>query len=474
MTAGVDVAPPTSAIGVAAPRLRQGALGQLGSLGQSIANIAPTLTPALNMTVVAKLAGLGSWLAYLVAMIGMMFVAANIGALARRHPQSGSFFIYIGRTFGPLAGALSGWSMICAYLFTAVSVTLAFTLFVGNVLGAVGLGGLTPPPWVVAPAFVALVWLAGYRDIQLSSTLALVLEGISIGVIVAIIAMVTARHHTIIDPAQLDLRRLPLGGVMSGLAFAVFSFVGFESAATLSKETHDPHVAVPRAIMFSAAAVGLFFVVVTYLMVLGMGGDVAALAASGAPFADLTARAGLGWAAAIVYASALISSFACALACISAASRLLFSMGRYEVLHQGLGAVHPRHSTPHVAVTLCCAVTLAAVLAVMPVGVLDAFGLTGTFATMGFLLVYLLVCLAAPLDARRAGDLTLGQAVVAAVGVLLVGFVIFGSIYPVPPAPYDLIPYLFALYMALGGAWFVLLKRRRPGRLAIMEHDLEQ
>jgi hypothetical protein len=81
--------------------------------------------------------------------------------------------------------------------------------------------------------------------------------------------------------------------------------------------------------------------------------------------------------------------------------------------------------------------------------------------------------MAAPLDARRAGDLTLGQGVVAAIGVLLVAFVIFGSVYPVQPAPYDLIPYLFALYVAVGGAWFVLLGHRRPGRLATMEHDLE-
>jgi amino acid transporter len=379
----------------------------------------------------------------------------------------------VGRTFGPLAGALAGWSMICAYLFTAVSVTLAFTIFVGNVLSAAGLAGLTPPAWLAAPAFVVVVWLAAYRDIQLSSRLGLALEAISIGVIVAIIAVVTAKHRTIVDPAQLDLARLPMGGVMSSLAFAVFSFVGFESAATLARETHDPRVAVPRAIMVSAAAAGLFFVVVTYLMVLCMGGDVAAIAASGAPFADLTARAGLPWVAVIVYASALISGLACGLASINAASRLLFSMGRYKILHQGLGAVHPRHDTPHVAVTVACAVTLAAVLAVLPIGVLDAFGLTGTFGTMGFLLVYLLVCLAAPLDARRAGELTPGQAAVAAIGVLLVGFVIFGSVYPAQPAPYDLIPYLFALYMAAGGAWFALLKRRRPGRLAIMEHDLE-
>jgi len=462
-----------TAIAEGRPRLRHATLSQLESLGQSIANIAPTLTPALNVTVVLKLAGVGSWFAYLIATVGMMFVAANIGALARRHPQSGSYFIYVGRTFGPFAGAMSGWSMIAAYLFTAVAATLAFTIFFGNVLQSIGLGALTPPAWLLMVVYVGIVWLAGYRDIQLSSRLALVLEAISIGVIVLITAVVVTRHGSVVDDRQLDIARLPMGGVMSSLAFAVFGFVGFESAATLAKETRDPAVAVPRAIMISAAGVGVFFTVMTYLMVLGMGGETAALAASGAPFADLTAKVGLRWVAGIVYASALISSFACALACVNSASRLLFSMGRYQFFHGALGAVHARHSTPHIAVTLCCAFTLAAALAVLPIGVLDAFGLTGTFATLGFLVVYLLVCLVAPIDLKRAGVLLPRQAVVAIIGALLVGFVIFGAVYPVPPYPYNLLIYLFALYMAGGAAWFGFLKLRRPDALAAIEHDLE-
>jgi hypothetical protein len=38
-----------------APGLRGGSLGFVETIGQSIANVAPTLTPALNITVVAAL-----------------------------------------------------------------------------------------------------------------------------------------------------------------------------------------------------------------------------------------------------------------------------------------------------------------------------------------------------------------------------------------------------------------------------------
>ena len=78
------------------PQLRANALGLVDCIGQSVANIAPTLTPALNIAVVAGLAGSGSWLGFLIATVGILFVALNIATLSRRHTLSGSYFIYIG------------------------------------------------------------------------------------------------------------------------------------------------------------------------------------------------------------------------------------------------------------------------------------------------------------------------------------------------------------------------------------------
>src|ERR1700733_3905299 len=98
------------------PRLRTGALGLMEIVGQSLAAIAPTLTPALNISVVAGLAGIGCWMAYFIGPIGVVIVAASVGVLAARHPESGAYFVYIGRTFGPFAGALAGWAMISAYM----------------------------------------------------------------------------------------------------------------------------------------------------------------------------------------------------------------------------------------------------------------------------------------------------------------------------------------------------------------------
>jgi amino acid transporter len=456
---------------LAAAPPRGDGLSQIEIIGQSIANVGPTLTPAINITVVAALAGPGSWLAYLVATAGMMCVAANIGGLARRHPQSGSYFLYIGRNFGPLAGALAGWAMVAAYLFTAIAITLACSLFVSSISGALGLTG--PSAWVTILGVIGLVGWAGYRDIGLSSRLALWLEGVSIAIILAIISVVASRHGTLVDRAQLDIAALPAGSVIAALPFAVFSFVGFESAATLARETRNPAVAIPRAIMGSAIGVGLFFAAIAYLMVLGMDGDAAAIGATSAPFAELAARAGLGRLAGVVYAAALISGFACVLASVNAAARLLFSMGRYGFFASALGDVHVQHRTPHVAVLAACALVLVISLALLPLGALLAFGLAGTFATLGFLLVYLGVCIVAPVDLRRSGTLRARDVAVAVAGVAMVGFVIIGSLWPAPAPPYDLLPAVFALYMAGGALWFWRRDRGRPGVFAALEHDLE-
>src|ERR1700722_17768363 len=122
-----------------APQLRSGALNLVETVGQSLAAIAPTLTPALNISVVAGLAGLGCWLSYLIGTLGVVIVAASVGVLASRHPEAGSYFVYIGRSFGPLTGALAGWSMISAYMFTAVAGALSFGIFLGAFLSAFGI-----------------------------------------------------------------------------------------------------------------------------------------------------------------------------------------------------------------------------------------------------------------------------------------------------------------------------------------------
>jgi amino acid transporter len=432
----------------AAAQLKHGALSLPETIGQSIANIAPTLTPALNISVVAGLAGIGSWLSYLIATVGLVFVGASIATLAKRHPEAGSYFVYIGRNFGPMTGALAGWAMILAYLTTAVAVVFGI-------------------------AFLGLVTYAAYRDIQVSSRVGLVMETISIGIIIIITAIVVGKHGTVVDHTQLDISHLKFGGVMSALTFAVFSFVGFESAATLAKESANPQRNVPIAIIGSAVVAGIFFIIMAYCMVMGMSDNAGAIGGSASPFADMTAKAGLPWAAGVVYFAAMISAFACALACINASSRMLYSMGRYQFLHRSMGLVHHTHKTPHVAVLASSAIVLVLILLLLPQGLLNGFGLTGTIATYGFVVVYFGVCVTAPVDMYRAGKLQIQHVIFGALGAALMAFVVFGSVVPYPAYPYNYLPPAFVIFMVIGAIWFAVLKSKSPETLRLISEDME-
>jgi amino acid transporter len=463
----------TSADRRSSRQLRSDALGLVECIGQSVANISPTLMPALNIAVVAGLAGSGSWLGFLLASVGILFVALNISTLSKRHTLSGSYFIYIGRTVGPLAGMIAGWLMIGAYLGTAIAIALAEVLFLENLMASLGLKTFIPNPYLALFGFVAVAGFSALRDVRLSARFGLGLEVASVVILVVITAVVVVQHGSVIDLRQFDFSRIGYGGVMTSLAFAVFSFVGFESAATMARETRNPARNVGMAVTMSALLSGVFFVGMTYFMVLGMDGDTRALGESSAPFVAMTERAGLTAAGIAMYFGALISGLACLLASLNAASRMLFSMACYGYFARRLTTVHKRHQTPSVAVSLSAAVALIGGLATLQLGPLEAFGFAGTLATFGFLAVYFLICLAAPLDQFKAGTLSASHLLASGGGTLLMTFVILGSIYPVPPWPQKILPLLFVVYLAVGTVWFYMITRRRPDLLRAIFSDRE-
>jgi amino acid transporter len=285
--------------------------------------------------------------------------------------------------------------------------------------------------------------------------------------------LIIHNHGTVVDPAQLNFSNFKMGGVFSALPFVIFCFVGFESAATLAKESHNPRRNIPIAVIGCAAFAGIFFTLMAYFMVFGIGDDAAALGKSAAPFGDVAVKAGLGWASAVVYLAAIICVFACALACVNAASRLMFSMGKYQFLHGSLGLVHDTHQTPHRAILLCGGLLALISLAMVPLGFLDAFGYAGTIASYGFVVVYLALCLVAPLDLKKSGEMLPRHVVMGVLGAALMSFVIIGSVYPQPEYPYNILPIPFVGYMFAGAIWFAALKIRSPDLLVSIQHDLE-
>jgi amino acid transporter len=81
-------------------------------IAQSISVIAPSTVPAAILGLIFVAAGNGTWLSFLLGMIGLVLVSFNINQFARRSSSPGSLFTYIVKGLGPTAGVLSGWGLL--------------------------------------------------------------------------------------------------------------------------------------------------------------------------------------------------------------------------------------------------------------------------------------------------------------------------------------------------------------------------
>lgn len=449
-------------------------------LAQSIANIAPTIGPALTISLVFAISGTGTWLTYLIATIGLTFVGSNINQFARRSASPGSLYAYITKGLGATTGVIAGWSLILAYLFTAMAVVCGFVNFVEVLFNPIG---LTIAPIFLIASCTGIAWYFAYKDIRLSTMLMLALEVGSVALILMLGLIVLFKKGTLIDPTQLTLQGAKPSGIVFGLVLAVLSFVGFESAATLGDEAKNPLRTIPRAVTLSTLASGLFFVLLAYIEVLGFSSLPNPMNESSAPLNDLAQFAGVGLLGVLISIGAAVSMFACTLACINAGSRILFTMGRHSIFHSLIGQAHGRNETPYVAVTISALLIFLATASVnlFGVGALNGFAYFGTIATYGFLTVYILISIAAPCYLARRSELRAKHLVSAAVAIGLMLIPVLGSVglpgenslFPVPPAPYNVFPYLFLLYLVAGAGWFVILRLRSPDLIQEIESDIE-
>jgi len=441
-------------------------------LSQSVANIAPTLTPTINAGLVFATAGSGTWLTFVFATVGLILVGFNINQFARSSASPGSLYAYIAKGLGPTAGVLTGWALVMAYVLTAMAVVCGFANY-GNVL--LGLLHIHASDITLCAICVGLAWYASYKDIRLSTILMLGLEGISVTLICILGLIVFAKHGFAIDTAQLSLKGASPEGVELGLVLAVFSFVGFESATALGDEAKNPLKFIPRSVIISTAISGLFFIILSYIEVLAFEGYKTPFDKVDAPLSVLADLAGVGFFGILISMGAVVSFFACTVASINAGARIFFSMARHRIFHPAVGQAHGINETPHVALTMAALITFFIPASVLMFGVkvLDAYGYFGTIAAYGFLLAYILISIAAPIYLYRERKLRPGDLVISVLAVLFMIVPIVGSVYPVPAFPSNVLPYLFLMYMAVGAAWFLMVRLHSPEIIEDIERDIE-
>jgi amino acid transporter len=448
-------------------------------LAQSFAVIAPTTIPASNIGLVVALAGNGAWLSFLIGLVGLVLVSININQFASRSASPGSLYSYIVKGLGPTAGVICGWSMVLAYLFTGMSVLCGFANFSETLIGHLG---LHPSSITLLAVGAGIAWYAAYKDVQLSAVAMLWLEGASIALIAVLGVMIWAHKGFALDVSQLTLQGVTPGHVAMGLVLVMFSFSGFESATSLGDEAKKPLRNIPRAVMGSVVLAGVFFVSMTYIEMLGFSGTGVSITTSEEPLGFLARQSGVGFLGDLVAVGALFSFFGCVLGSINPAARVFFTMAQHGLFHASMGEAHTSNRTPHIAVTVCSLVLflVPASMALFHVKLYDCMGYLGAIASYGFLTVYSLISIAAPLYLRKIRQFRLRDGAIALLSVGFMMIPVLGSVgipgsklFPVPDAPYDAFPYLFLMYLIVTCGWFVLQRLRSPGLVRSMERSIE-
>jgi amino acid transporter len=449
------------------------------TLAMSVALMAPTTGMVFVTPFLAAVSGYNVPLAFVISLLGVLIIGFSFGRLGKTYVHAGSAYGLTKDALGSTAGVFAGWGLTLTYTLLTAAL-LAGTGEFANLAIAQVTG--IQISWVVLALIAAAVvlWFA-INNIRVSMRMMLLLEGLSMALIVVVSALIIGHSHltatTAVQPFILNDKGVV--GIAEAMVFGLTSFLGFEGAATLGEESKDPKRMVPLAIMFSALVGGVFFIFVAYSQTVGFGftaDGVNKFSTDAAPMNTLVQRYLGNTFSAMINVGAAISFFACAVAAVNGNSRIVFALSRDRYLPRPLAKLHDATNTPRSAVYLVFTIALALLglgvaLFQSPSNVLGYLSGLGTF---GALVAYGLVVFAS-LKAYWRSDLRERKVLSMAlpvIGLGLIGYVIYGSVYPVPAAPVNFFPYIVLCYFAVV-VTFSLIYRRRTSVVDLPKSSME-
>ncbi|MBS1940925.1 MAG: APC family permease [Bacteroidetes bacterium] len=323
--------------------------------------------------------GTAALLAYLACGVLVLLVGLCFAELGSSTTVSGGMYAFIGRAFGPYAGFLAGNLYLLGGGVTGDAA-------ISNALADI-LAGFFPAmgqPWLRALFLVCL--FGGLAALNISGVKRGVrlVELAMLGKFIPLVLLVLCAAPSV-EAVNLHWPEASaLHGFGPATLLLFFAFLGLETALANGGEMRQPHRTVPRGLLLG---IGLVLALYVAIQAVAQGVLGSALAGAPAPLGALAAAVfGTAGAAAMLVVSA-VSMGGTVGGNVLCAPRILYATASDGLLPRALARVHPRFSTPHVAIA-----TYAAMGCILAIA--GGFRQLAVVSTASVLLIYLGVVLA--------------------------------------------------------------------------------
>ena len=347
-------------------------VGWYGSFAMGYADVGADIYVAIGL--VAVFAAGASPLAFLIASITYITTGLAYSELATIYPYAGGAHIYAMKAFNDLVGFIAGWAVMLDYTVDIALFSLAsagyLSFFFPRIIGGqvlvdlLGLKLAIPFLGIIAGALVLLLLAVNIIGIRESSmfneilvSFDLFVEAIILvsGFVLAFslarfLGQVTTFGSPILHPNI--AYALPSLGVQDqnfvyGITLAMTSFIGIESIAQAAEETRRPDKWIPRANKLSIISVVIFAIGLSALS-MGMMGWADLANARNDPISAIAGHIPVigTYLAPIVALTGFAICYVSTNTGVIGVSRIVFSMGRFDLLPRWFYKVHRRFKTP--------------------------------------------------------------------------------------------------------------------------------
>ncbi len=282
----------------------------------------------------------------LAAMVAMTATAVSFGRMATVYPSAGSVYTYVSRGFGSQIGFVVGWAMFLEYLIQPLQNSLYTALTLQRLVPAIPFPVLS----AIAVGLMTLLCWFGIRFTARTNEVMLAFIALVMAVFIgAALRYIFIHQHwqglistqPLYDPRTFSVRAIGLG-----TAFAANTYIGFDGVSILAEEVENPKRNVLLATVLVCVFTGLFASFQVYLAQ-RVWPDYRTLANPETAFMDVARVVGGARLFNGFGAINIIASFACGLAGLLGAVRLLYGMGRDNVLPKKIfGHLNPKRGNP--------------------------------------------------------------------------------------------------------------------------------